>query len=101
MKKSKDSLYKGFKTYNMIMSCVWQLLTTLLLGILAGYLLDKHGEGDINYMGISIGISLVLGIFVFFSSIIKESKRLAKEEAAKKAYEESLTTKSKEDVEES
>lgn len=101
MKKSKDSLYKGFKTYNMIMSCVWQLLTTLLFGVLAGYLLEKYGEGDVNYMGIAIVISVVVGILVFFTSIIKESKRLTKEETAKQAYEESLVTKQQDDVEKS
>lgn len=90
MKRDKDSLYKGFKTYNMIMSCVWQLLTTLLIGVLAGYLLERKKDDDFNYMIVSICISLVVGISVFFVSLIKQSKRLAKEEENKKRYEESL-----------
>ena len=44
----KDKLVHGFKMYNYVMQEVWKLLTTLLFGVLAGYLLRKNGPED-NY----------------------------------------------------
>ncbi len=80
MKKNKDSLYNDLKLYNMVMSNIWKLITFLLLGILSGYLLNKYATyHDINYWLISIIFFTTIGVINFFVSIIKESKRLEKQ----------------------
>ncbi len=81
MKKDKDHLVKGLKTYNVIMSNVWQLLTIILMGVLAGYLFQRNAiDKKFNYMAITIIVFTVIGIIVFFVNIIKASKKLAKAE---------------------
>ena len=55
MKKKKDNLFKDLKVYNLVMTNIWQLLTIILIGVLAGYLFDKYATNEsINYMAFSI-----------------------------------------------
>lgn len=91
MKKDKKRLFKDLKVYNLIMSNVWQLITILLIGVLAGYLFEKNAEDkSINYMLFSIIFFSIIGIINFFVSIIRGSKRLAKEEAKKTLIKQQL-----------
>lgn len=84
MKKNKDKIYKDLKIYNMVMSNIWKLITFILLGILAGYLLNKYAKyHDINYMLFSILLFVIIGVTDFFVSIIRECKRLDEEENKK------------------
>ncbi len=77
MKKDKKELIKGVKTYNMIMSNVWQLITILIIGVLLGYLLEKNATNpDINYMLVSVIGSIIIGITVFFVGLIKGLKKI-------------------------
>ncbi len=81
----KDKLYKDLKLYNIVMSNIWQLITIILFGILAGYLLEKYSTNEkINFMLISIIVFSFIGIINFFVSIIRQSKKLEKAERAKK-----------------
>ena len=51
MKKNKDSLFKDLKIYNLVMTNIWQFLTIIAIGILAGYLFEKYATNqNINYM---------------------------------------------------
>lgn len=81
MKKNKDKFYKDLKVYNMVMSNIWKLITFILAGIFAGYLLNKYAKyHDVNYMLISLLFFITIGIVDFFISIIRESKRLEEED---------------------
>lgn len=72
MKKDSKDLKKSLKTYNIVMSSIWQFITIVIIGILAGYLLEKNGnDSGTNYMMFSVIASIVIGISVFFLNIIK------------------------------
>lgn len=72
MKKDSKDLKKSLKTYNIVMSSIWQFITIVIIGILAGYLLEKNGnDSETNYMMFSVIASIVIGISVFFLNIIK------------------------------
>ena len=62
----KDKLAKDFRIYNLIMSQVWKFLTTIIIGILLGYLASRKGEEGNNYMIVIIIASFIIGIFNFF-----------------------------------
>lgn len=85
MKKDRSRLFKDLKVYNLVMSNIWQLITILLIGILAGYLFEKNATNkEINYMLFSIIFFTIIGVINFFVSIIRGVKRLEREEARKK-----------------
>ena len=46
MKKNKDSLFKDLKIYNLVMTNIWQFLTIIAIGILAGYLFEKYATNQ-------------------------------------------------------
>lgn len=72
MKRDSKDLKKSLKTYNIVMSSIWQFITIVIIGILAGYLLEKNGnDSETNYMMFSVIASIVIGISVFFLNIIK------------------------------
>ena len=72
MKRDSKDLKKNLKTYNIVMSSIWQFITIVIIGILAGYLLEKNGnDSETNYMMFSVIASIVIGISVFFLNIIK------------------------------
>ena len=75
---NKDKLAKDFRIYNLIMSQVWKFLTTIIIGILLGYLASRKGEEDNNYMIVIIIASFVIGIFNFFLGLYKEHKKMEK-----------------------
>lgn len=78
----KDKIVKDIKLYNLIMSNIWQLLTTILFGVLVGYLLNRYAEKENNhYMLFSIIVFFIIGIINFFVAIIRGSKKLAIKEA--------------------
>ena len=98
MKKKKDNLFKDLKVYNLVMTNIWQLLTIILIGVLAGYLFDKYATNEsINYMAFSIILFAIIGIINFFVSIIRGIKKLEKKNTEKdereKAISESLENK--------
>ena len=67
------------------MTNVWQLLTIIAIGILAGYLFEKYATNqDINYMAFSIIFFSIIGIINFFVSILKGVKKLEKTDKDKK-----------------
>ena len=81
MKKNKDSLFKDLKIYNLVMTNIWQFLTIIAIGILAGYLFEKYATNqNINYMAFSI-----IGTINFFVSILRGVKKLEKVDKDKKA----------------
>lgn len=84
----KDKLAKDFKTYNIIISQVWKFLTTLIIGVLGGYLVSRKGGEDNNYMVIIIIIAFVIGIFNFFLGLYKEHNKMLKREEMRKRLEE-------------
>lgn len=72
MKRDSKDLKKNLKTYNIVMSSIWQFITIVIIGILAGYLFEKNGnDSETNYMMFSVISSIVIGISVFFLNIIK------------------------------
>ena len=72
MKRDSKDLKKSLKTYNIVMSSIWQFITIVIIGILAGYLFEKNGnDSETNYMMFSVISSIVIGISVFFLNIIK------------------------------
>lgn len=72
MKRDSKDFKKSLKTYNIVMSSIWQFITIVIIGILAGYLLEKNGnDSGTNYMMFSVIASIVIGISVFFLNIIK------------------------------
>ena len=55
----KDKLIRDFKIYNFVMTNIWQLLTTVLIGFGIGWLLEKLFDSEKNlYMLFSILIPL-------------------------------------------
>lgn len=93
----KDKIAKDFKIYNLIMSQVWRFLTTIIIGILFGYLVSRKGEEGNNYMIVIIIASFVIGIFNFFLGIYKEHKKLEKREEMRKRLEEKTEIKNEEE----
>lgn len=88
-KNKREKAAHGFRVYNLIMSNVWRFLTTLLVGVLAGYLVSRNGPDGNNYWLFMILVFLVIGILNFFLGIYKDHKKLvAREEAKKKLMQE-------------
>lgn len=86
-KEKKSKLIKDFRLYNVIMNNIWKLITTVLIGVLLGYLTTRKSEDGNNYMVIFIVIFFIIGIINFFVGIIKEHKKLAKREEMRKRLE--------------
>ena len=71
----KEKVYKFFKNYNIIMSNIWLLITTMLVGVLIGYFVNKKFPTEKNIWFIFIIIIFfVIGIINFFYSLIVKSK---------------------------
>lgn len=80
----KDKFIRDFKIYNFVMSNIWQLLTTLLIGFGIGWLLEKYVGSEKNlFMIFSVIIGLVIGIANFFFSLYRKMKELQKKEENK------------------
>ncbi len=92
----KDKLVRDFKIYNIIMSQVWKFLTTIIIGVLGGYLVSRKGEENNNYMVIIIIIAFIIGIINFFVGILKEHNKMVKREEMKKRLEEKQDTRNEE-----
>ncbi len=82
---NKNKIIKDLKLYNVIMSAIWKLITTLILGILAGYLIARQGEEGNHYMLFTIIVFFIIGMINFFMDIYRGNKRLALQEAKTKA----------------
>ena len=101
MKKDRSRLFHDLKIYNLVMSNIWQLITILVIGILAGYLFEKNAEDkSINYMAFSIIFFFIIGVINFFVSIIRGIKKIEKEEARKAEIKKQLEEKEKQSIEE-
>lgn len=84
-KEKKEKVVAGFKTYVFVMQEIWKLLTILIIGILFGYLLKVKGPEGNHYIVYAIIISLVIGLLVFFTGlirIIKKEEQFQKQQAA-------------------
>ena len=81
----KEKAYKFFKNYNVIMSNIWLLITTMLVGVLIGYFVNKKFPTEKNiWFILIIIIFFVIGIINFFYSILVKSKEFDKFEEGKK-----------------
>lgn len=84
MKRNSKEIQKSIKTYNIVMSSIWQFITIVIIGILGGYLLEKNGsDSETNYMMFSVIASIVIGISVFFLNIFKGLKNIDKKKVNK------------------
>ncbi len=84
MKRDSKEIQKSIKTYNIVMSSIWQFITIVVIGILGGYLLEKNGnDSETNYMMFSVIASIVIGISVFFLNIFKGLKNIDKKKVNK------------------
>lgn len=73
----KDKFIRDFKTYNFVMSNIWQLLTTLLIGFGIGWLLERFIGSEKNlFMIFSIIVAIFVGIANFFFSLYRLVKRI-------------------------
>lgn len=73
----KDKFIKDFKIYNFVMSNIWQLLTTLLIGFGIGWLLERFIGSEKNlFMIFSIIVAIFVGIANFFFSLYRLVKRI-------------------------
>jgi F0F1-type ATP synthase assembly protein I len=81
----KDKFYRFVRNYNVIMSNIWLLITTLLAGAVIGYFVNKKFPTDKNIWFIVIMIIFfIIGIANFFYLIYTKSKDFDKIEAGKK-----------------
>lgn len=79
MKKNK--IIRDLKIYNFVMSNIWQLITTILIGYVIGWALEKYIGSEKNlYMLFSLIIFISIGIANFFLALIKRFKKIAKKE---------------------
>lgn len=66
------------------MTQIWQLIATIVAGILAGVLMkSRRPEDEHGMLYCILGFSII-GIINFFIGIIRSSKRYAREEEKKK-----------------
>lgn len=80
----KDKVKKSLRVYNLIMSNFWLLITTTLVGVLIGYLLNKAFPTEKNVWLIIISILFFfVGVFNFFYHIIRESIKMQEQEKSK------------------
>ena len=77
----KDKISKAFKTYNLVMNEVWKLLTIILIGVFIAWLIKRKNGSNVAIV-LTITISLVIGLAVFFVGLINLSKKKEKEENA-------------------
>ena len=81
----KEKVYKFFKNYNIIMSNIWLLITTMLVGVLIGYFVNKKFPTEKNiWFIVIIIIFFVIGIINFFYSLIVKSKDFDKKKEGNK-----------------
>ena len=77
----RDKVSKFLRTYNLVMSNFWLLITTTLVGVLIGYLLNKAFPTEKNIWLIIVSvIFFLIGVFNFFYKIIGESIKLQEQE---------------------
>lgn len=86
----KDKKFReNIKLYNLVMSNIWQMITTIFFGILLGYLLNRNSEKDGKiYFLVSVLLFVLIAIFNFFRSIIVGLKKISKREELKRILEE-------------
>jgi len=65
----KDSK-RGLKTYNAVVTSIYQLITTILIGYGIGWLIDRPNDSTINRLIFTIVFSLI-GIANFFYQMIR------------------------------
>ncbi len=80
MRKDR-SFAKDLKAYNAVMSNIWQMLVTSIIGFVIGYFIDKYNGNDNNICLVIFGIIFTLiGLVNFITGIIKQNKILNKKE---------------------
>ena len=85
-KNKKNNFITGFKLYNYVMQEIWKLLTTILFGLVAGYLFNKYGEEGNKYFLITFIICVVIGIINFFIGVIRIARREEEKEKRRQEY---------------
>ena len=80
MKKRK--WLRDLQVYNLVISNIWLLLTTMLVGAIIGYLLDRRQEGSNRFLLLFSVIFFLIGIINFFVAIIRGSQKLNEQKAA-------------------
>lgn len=79
MKRNK--IIRDLKIYNFVMSNIWQLITTILVGFAIGWVLEKYIGSEKNlYMLFSLIIFISIGIANFFIALYKKFKKIADKE---------------------
>ena len=80
----RDKVSKFLRTYNLVMSNFWLLITTTLVGVLIGFLLNRAFPTEKNIWLVIVSvIFFLIGVFNFFYKIIGESIKLQEEEKKK------------------
>lgn len=69
-KEEKKERYRSFKAYSKISSIIYNLIGTILLGVVIGYILEKKTNNN-NLMLISIIVFSVCGIISFYIRVVK------------------------------
>lgn len=82
IKEDPKEKYRSLKAFSKISNIIYGFIMTIIIGIVAGYFLDKYVEG-VNWMLICIIVFFVIGIFNFYRALLryKEWKNLKLKEA--------------------
>ena len=71
--KKKEEIkerYRSFKAFSKISSIIYNLIGTIILGIVVGLILESK-TGNEKWMGASIVFFSVCGIISFYISVVK------------------------------
>ncbi len=67
---SNKERFHSFKSFARVNSIIYTFLTTIILGIVIGYILDRNFDGDYWMLG-SIIVSFIIGGYTFFRQLLR------------------------------
>lgn len=68
--ESPKEKYHSFKAFSRVSSIVYSFITTMLMGVLFGYLFNKWFDND-NFMVIMIVIFSFIAIYNFYRGLLR------------------------------